>query len=150
VILRNEFVIYFSVNYETRPKYSFVSTGGEVSIMSSTMRALEERSQRLINALESAGVRPSVATVVVHLRDMGEATARDIEMKSGMMSHDVIQALHHLEEKNWIKECEMKAEGKGGPMELYRLTASIEDIVKHHKNNEYVDWVAFWDYVQGP
>jgi predicted transcriptional regulator len=118
--------------------------------MSGTIKGLEERAQRLINALESAGVRPNIATVIVHLKDMGEVTARDIEIKSGMMPHDVIQALHHLREKNWIKECEIKAEGKGGPMEFYRLTASIEDIIKHHKNTEYVDWVAFWDYVEGP
>jgi predicted transcriptional regulator len=117
--------------------------------MSDTIKALEEKAQRLINALERVGVRLSVATVIVHLKDIGEATSGDLEMRSGLMPQDVIIALHHLREKNWIEERETEADEKGAPVHLYRLTASIEDIVKHHKDTEYFDWMAFWDYVEG-
>ena len=117
--------------------------------MSGTIKASEEKAQRLITALERVGVGLSVATVIVHLKDMGESTSRDIEMRSGLMPPDVIMALHHLREKNWIIEREIKVNGKGEPMQLYQLIVSIEDIVKHHKDIEYFDWMAFWNYVEG-
>jgi predicted transcriptional regulator len=45
---------------------------------------LDEKDQELVEALEAVGIRRNVATIIVHLKDLDEATSRDIEKGSGL------------------------------------------------------------------
>jgi len=79
--------------------------------------------------LEAVGVRRNVATIIVYLKDMDEATSRDIEKGSGLRQPEVSIAMRVLRENSWIAEREIKREGKGRPTKIYRLTTSIDDII---------------------
>ena len=41
-----------------------------------------------------------------------------------------------LRNNNWIAEREVKAEGKGRPMKVYKLNVSIEEIIRHYEEVE--------------
>jgi len=44
-----------------------------------------------------------------------------------------------LRHNNWIEEREVKVEGKGRPMKVYKLSVTIEKIIQHYeeeKNDE--------------
>jgi predicted transcriptional regulator len=106
---------------------------GVVKMMESTVKVLDEKEQELIEALEAVGVRRNVATIIVYLKDIEEATSRDIEKGSGLRQPEVSIAMNRLRENGWIAERETKRQGKGRPMNIFRLTTSIDDIIGHYE-----------------
>jgi predicted transcriptional regulator len=106
---------------------------GVVKMIESTGKVLDENDQDLIEALEAIGVRRNVATIIVYLKDLDEATSRDIEKGSGLRQSEVSIAMNKLRERGWIAERDIKRQGKGRPMKMYRLTVPIDDIIEHYE-----------------
>jgi predicted transcriptional regulator len=102
---------------------------GGITIIESSVRVLDEKEQELVEALEAVGVRRNVATIIVYLKDMDEATSRDIEKGSGLRQPEVSIAMRTLREKGWIAERDVKGSGKGRPMKFYKLITSIDEII---------------------
>jgi len=42
-------------------------------------------------------------------------------------------AIHTLRNNSWVEEKEIKEDGKGQPMKVYRLTIFLDSIIKHFK-----------------
>ena len=100
---------------------------------------LDEKDQELVEALEAVGVRRNVATIIVYLKNLDEATSKGIEKGSGLRQPEVSIAMRTLRQKGWIVEREVKGGGKGRPMRLYKLTIPIDDIIGYYeemKRNE--------------
>jgi predicted transcriptional regulator len=109
---------------------------GGVTIIEAAIKVLDEKDQELVEALEAVGVRRNVATIIVYLKDLGEATSRDIEKGSWLRQPEVSIAMRPLREKGWIGERDVKGTGKGRPMKFYKLTASIDDIIGHYEEEK--------------
>jgi predicted transcriptional regulator len=93
---------------------------GGVTIIEAAIKVLDEKDQELVEALEAVGVRRNVATIIVYLKDLDEATSRDIEKGSGLRQPEVSIAMRTLREKGWIGERDVKGTGKGRPMRFYK------------------------------
>ena len=93
----------------------------------------------IIEALRSLGVQRNAATLITYLANMDEANSREIEMVTGMRQPEVSIAMRTLRQNNWVNERDVKAEGKGRPMKIYKLSTPIEETIKHYgdvKNSE--------------
>ena len=100
---------------------------------------LDEKDQEFIDALRSLNVPRNVAGLITYLANTNEATSREIETGTNLRQPEVSIAMRTLRQNNWIEEREVKAEGKGRPMKIYKLSVGIEEIIKHYeevKNNE--------------
>jgi predicted transcriptional regulator len=82
------------------------------------------------------GVKRNVATIIVYLKDLEEATSKDIERGSELRQPEVSIAMRPLRQKGWIAEREVKHSGKGRPMKLYRLTVPIDDIIVYYEEKK--------------
>jgi predicted transcriptional regulator len=109
---------------------------GGVTIVEAAIKVLDEKDQELVEALEAVGIGRNVATIIVYLKDLDEATSRDIEKGSWLRQPEVSIAMRTLREKGWIGERDVKGTGKGRPMKFYKLTASIDDIVEHYEDEK--------------
>jgi len=112
---------------------------GGVTIEEAAVKVLDEKDRDTIAALQTVGVRRNVATIIVYLKDLDEATSRDIEKGSELRQPEVSIAMRPLRQKGWIAERDVKGTGKGRPTRHYRLTMPIEDIIGHYeemKRNE--------------
>jgi predicted transcriptional regulator len=110
-------------------------TGG-VAIKEVTVKVLDEKGLELIEALEAVGVKRNVATIIVYLTYLGETRSKDIEMRSGLRQPEVSIAMSTLRKHGWIAERDIKREGKGRPMALYKLTVPIEDIIEYYEKEK--------------
>jgi len=97
-----------------------------------TLKTRINLARSLIEALEAVGVRRNMATIIVYLTDLEEATSRDIEKGSGLRQPEVSIAMNTLREKGWIAERDKKKEERGRPPKLYKLTVSIDDIIGYY------------------
>ena len=100
---------------------------------------LDEKDLEFIDALRSLNVPRNVARLITYLANTNEATSREIEMGTNLRQPEVSIAMRTLRQNNWIDERDVKAEGKGRPMKVYKLSVPIQEIIQHYeveKNSE--------------
>ena len=100
---------------------------------------LDEKDLEFVDALRSLNVPRNVATMITYLANTNEATSREIEMGTNLRQPEVSIAMRTLRQNNWVEERDVKVEGKGRPMKVYKLSVPIEKIIKHYeevKNSE--------------
>src|SRR5512137_2031807 len=103
-----------------------------IIIKQSTVKVLDDKDLEFVEALRSLNVPRNVATLITFLANADEATSREIEMGTSMMQPEVSIGMRGLRQNDWIGEREIKAEGKGRPMKVYRLSVPIEKIIQHY------------------
>ena len=84
-------------------------------------------------------MKGNAASVITFLKDLKERSSRDIEVTTELRQPEVSIAMRTLRNINWIEERDVKTEGKGRPMKVYKLRVSIGEIIKHYeeqKNSE--------------
>jgi predicted transcriptional regulator len=102
----------------------------------STVKILDDKDMEFVETLRSLGVPRNVATLITFLANVDEASSREIEMGSDLRQPEVSIAMRSLRENNWIEEREIKREGKGRPMKVYSLRASIDQIIKFYEQQK--------------
>ena len=108
-------------------------------IRDATIKIADETDLEFVKGLESLGMNRNVAGLITYLKEVKEGSSRDIETATGMRQPEVSIAMRTLRQNNWVTERDVKTEGKGRPMKIYKLSVHIEEIIKHYedvKNNE--------------
>ena len=80
-----------------------------------------------------------MAELITYLANTDEATSREIEMGTKLRQPEVSIGMRTLRQNDWVEEHEVKADGKGRPMKVYKLGVPIGEIIKHYeeeKNSE--------------
>ena len=109
---------------------------GGIIIKQSTVKVLDDKDLEFVDALRSLNVPRNVATLITFLANANEATSREIEMGTSMRQPEVSIGMRALRQNYWINEREIKAEGKGRPMKVYKLNVSIEEIIRHYEEQK--------------
>ena len=74
-----------------------------------------------------------MASLITYLADANEATSREIEMGTNLRQPEVSIGMLTLRQNNWIEQRNIKAEGKGRPMIVYKLRVPLESIINHYE-----------------
>ena len=104
-----------------------------------TIKIADETDLEFVQGLESLGMNRNVAGLITYLKEVKEGSSRDIETATGLRQPEVSIAMRTLRQNNWVNERDVKTEGKGRPMKIYKLSVHIEEIIKHYeevKNSE--------------
>jgi predicted transcriptional regulator len=109
---------------------------GGIIIKQSTVRVLDDKDLEFVEALRNLRVPRSEATLITFLANADQATSREIEMGTGMRQPEVSIGMRALRNNNWINEREVKVEGKGRPMKVYKFVVSIDQIIKHFEDQK--------------
>ena len=100
---------------------------------------MDEKDLEFVGALRSLNVSRNVATLITYLTNTNEATSREIEMGTNLRQPEVSIAMRTLRQNNWVNERDIKAEGKGRPMKIYKLGVPIEEIIKHYEEVKNIE-----------
>jgi predicted transcriptional regulator len=96
-----------------------------------TIKIADETDLEFVQGLESLGMNRNVAGLITYLKEVKEGSSRDIEAATGLRQPEVSIAMRTLRQNNWVTERDVKTEGKGRPMKIYKLGVPIEEIIKH-------------------
>ena len=94
------------------------------------------------------GMKRIVACVITFLKDLKERSSRDIEVATGLRQPEVSIAMQTLRERNWLTEHEIKSSGKGRPLKIYALRATIDEIIRYYEAKKSQDAVQTIEVVQ--
>ncbi|WP_165078025.1 helix-turn-helix domain-containing protein [Methanogenium sp. MK-MG] len=95
-----------------------------------------EEDEEFSDLLTEIGLKRNVAKVLIYLAMTEEATSREIERSSDLRQPEVSIAMRTLKENEWIESRESKAESKGRPVKIYRLSKSINEIMDLIEKNK--------------
>lgn len=87
------------------------------------------REEEFANLLVRIGLKRNVAKVLVYLAHTPEATSRDIERGTDLRQPEVSIAMASMTDQRWVDNRESKAENKGRPVKIYRLSRPIGEIM---------------------
>ena len=97
------------------------------------IKVLDEKDLEFIEALRNLKVPRNVATLITFLANASEATSREIEMGTNLRQPEVSIAMRTLRQNNWVEEHDIKKEGKGRPMRVYKIGVPIDSIIHHYE-----------------
>ena len=93
----------------------------------------------LADLLIKIGLKRNVARVLVYLAHNSEATSREIERGTDLRQPEVSLAMAAMIDQDWVENREIKAENKGRPVKIYRLSrpvSEITDTIEKEKREE--------------
>jgi len=112
--------------------------GGSI-IRNVTINISDEKDLEFVQALESLGMKRTVACIITFLKDLKERSSRDIETATFLNQPEVSLAMRTLREKGWLKEYDIKGNKRGRRLKIYTLQATIDEIINYceaEKNRE--------------
>ncbi len=104
-----------------------------------SVKVLDDDDREFVEVLRGLGIPRNVASMITYLANVEEATSREIEIGSNLRQPEVSIAMRSLRNNGWVEEREVKKDGKGRPMKVYRLIISLEEIIKHFEEEKQVE-----------
>jgi predicted transcriptional regulator len=101
-----------------------------------SVKVLDDSDREFVEVLRELGIPRNVASMITYLANVEEATSREIEIGSSLRQPEVSIAMRTLRNHNWVEEREIKKDGKGRPMKVYKLTISLGDIIKYFEDEK--------------
>jgi len=98
---------------------------------SSEVRVFDDTDLEFIEILMNLNVSRNVASTLAFLSNVDEATSKNLEIGSQLRQPEVSIAVRELRNFGWLDEREIKKEGKGRPMKVYKLAVPFGKIVEH-------------------
>ncbi|MCR3883586.1 ArsR family transcriptional regulator [Methanotrichaceae archaeon M04Ac] len=101
-----------------------------------SVKVLDDADREFVEVLRDLGIPRNVASMITYLANVQEATSREIEIGSNLRQPEVSIAMRTLRNNGWVEEREIKKDGKGRPMKVYRLTITLEEIITHFEEEK--------------
>ena len=101
-----------------------------------SVKVLDDTDREFVEVLRELGIPRNVASMITYLANVEEATSREIEIGSNLRQPEVSIAMRTLRNNSWVEEREIKKDGKGRPMKVYRLTISLGEIIRHFEEEK--------------
>jgi predicted transcriptional regulator len=98
---------------------------------SSEVKVFDDNDLEFIEILRNLNLSRNVASTLAYLSNVDEATSKDLELGSQLRQPEVSIAMRELRNFGWLGEREVKKEGKGRPMKVYKLAVPMTEIVEY-------------------
>ena len=100
-------------------------------------KVLDENDYIFIKTLSNLGMPRTVATTMVYLMNVDEASSQQIEISTGLRQSEVSLAMSLMRRQSWVSVRSEKKSGKGRPMKVYSLMAPVDEIISYYEGKIY-------------
>ena len=101
------------------------------------VKVLDEKEHIFIETLKTIGISRNVATMMAYLMNVDKASAREIEISTGLRQPEVSLAMRLMRNQSWVSVRSEKKPGKGRPMKIYSLAAPVDEIISYYEDKIY-------------
>jgi len=98
--------------------------------------ALNKQDEKAIHLFSELGMPRNLAKTLMYISQVEECRSAEIERGTNLRQPEVSVAMQELQKKGWIKQRDIKKKGKGRPVHIYKLTASLDNIIKTFENEK--------------
>jgi len=91
---------------------------------------LNSQDEKVIKIFADLGMPKNLAKTLMYISQADECRSAEIERSANLRQPEVSVAMQELQRKGWITKRDLKKKGKGRPVHIYKLTSSIDKIVR--------------------
>jgi predicted transcriptional regulator len=90
---------------------------------------LDNDERRAIQLFVNLGMPKNLAKTLLYISQIDECRCSDIERSTDMRQPEVSVAMQELRRRGWVKKQNLKKEGKGRPVHIYKPTTQLSEIL---------------------
>ncbi len=97
---------------------------------------LDENDERAVQLFTDLGMPKNLAKTLVYISQCDECRSADVEQGADLRQPEVSVAMQELRKKGWAKKRDLKKDGKGRPVHVYKLTKPLPEILENFEQNK--------------
>jgi len=90
---------------------------------------LDEKDERAVELFADLGMPKNLARTLMFISQMDECRSAEVEQGADLRQPEVSVAMQELRRRGWAKKRDLKKEGKGRPVHIYKLTKRLPEIL---------------------
>ena len=91
---------------------------------------------KIVDIFSELGVPKNLAKTLMYISQVKECQSSDIERGANLRQPEVSVAMQVLTDLGWISKRNQKKGGKGRPIYIYKLEASLDDIANYYETTK--------------
>jgi len=92
--------------------------------------------KKIINIFTELGMPRNLAKTLMYISQVDECRSAEIEHGADLRQPEVSVAMRLLQNKGWVQKRHKKKKGKGRPVHIYKITSSLDNIVKNFEKEK--------------
>ena len=97
---------------------------------------LDENDERAVELFTDLGMPKNLAKTLVYISQCEECRSADVEQGADLRQPEVSVAMQELRKKGWARKRDLKKDGKGRPVHVYKLTKALPEILETFEQNK--------------
>ena len=90
---------------------------------------LTQQDAKIVHIFTELGMPKNLAKTLTYISQVDECRSADVEQGANLRQPEVSVAMQELKKKGWIDKRDLKKEGKGRPIYIYKLTSPLDNII---------------------
>jgi len=91
---------------------------------------LDEKDDKAVHLFSDLGMPKNLAKTLMYISQVQECRSADVEQGADLRQPEVSVAMQELRRRGWAKKRDIKKQGKGRPVHMYKLTQALPEILK--------------------
>jgi len=97
---------------------------------------LDEKDDKAVELFSELGMPKNLAKTLMYISQVEECRSADVEQGADLRQPEVSVAMQELRRRGWAKKRDLKKEGKGRPVHIYKLTKPLPQILKSFEDEK--------------
>ena len=97
---------------------------------------LDENDEHAVELFTDLGMPKNLAKTLVYISQCEECRSADVEQGADLRQPEVSVAMQELRKKGWARKRDLKKDGKGRPVHVYKLTKPLPQILETFEQNK--------------
>ncbi|MBS3748424.1 MAG: ArsR family transcriptional regulator [Candidatus Thermoplasmatota archaeon] len=97
---------------------------------------LDENDERAVELFTDLGMPKNLAKTLVYISQCEECRSAEVEQGADLRQPEVSVAMQELRKKGWARKRDLKKDGKGRPVHVYKLTKPLPQILETFEQNK--------------
>jgi len=90
---------------------------------------LTQQDEKIVYIFTELGMPKNLAKTLTYISQVDECRSAEVEQGANLRQPEVSVAMQELKKKGWIDKRDLKKEGKGRPIYIYKLTSSLDHVI---------------------
>ena len=97
---------------------------------------LNKTDKKAVKLLAELGMPKNLAKTLTYISNVKECRSAEIEQGAKLRQPEVSVAMQELKKRGWVEKRDLKKEGKGRPIYIYKLNSSLDEIVELYEKEK--------------
>ena len=97
---------------------------------------LDEKDERAVEIFNDLGMPRNLAKTLMFISQVEECRSAEVERGADLRQPEVSISMQELRRRGWAKKRDLKKEGKGRPVHIYKLTKKLPEILNKFEDEK--------------